>query len=110
MINETTINKLIDMRLDAMADAYRNQLQDTSFNNLSFEERIGLMIDMEWSRRKNNRLLKLIKKSDIYFSEACVEDIEYHGDRKLDKAQITRLSTCNYIEERHNIIILGASG
>ena len=93
-----------------MADAYRNQLQDTSFNNLSFEERIGLMIDMEWSRRKNNRLLKLIKKSDIHFSEACVEDIEYHADRKLDKAQITRLSTCNYIEEKHNIIILGASG
>lgn len=110
MINETTINKLIDMRLDAMAEAYRNQLQDTSFNNLSFEERIGLMIDMEWSRRKNNRLLKLIKKSDIHFSEACVEDIEYHADRKLDKAQITRLSTCNYIEEKHNIIILGASG
>lgn len=110
MVNETTINKLIEMRLDSMAESYRNQLQDTAFNELSFEERMGLIVDMEWVRRKNNRLLKLIKKSDIHFSEACVEDIEYHADRKLDKAQITRLSTCNYIEEKHNIIILGASG
>jgi DNA replication protein DnaC len=39
-----------------------------------------------------------------------LENIEYHADRKLDKVQITRLSTCNYIQEKHNIIILGASG
>jgi DNA replication protein DnaC len=110
MINETTITKLNELRLNSMAESYRNQLQDPSFKDLSFEERFGLMIDLEWARRKNNKLNKLIRKSDLHFSDASIEAIEYHADRKLDRGQITRLSTCNYIHERHNIIVLGASG
>lgn len=110
MVNETTISKLNEMRLTAMAHSYREQLQDNAFQDLSFEERFGLIVDLEWSRRKNNRLSKLIKRADFRFSNACIENIEYHADRKLDKAQITRLATCNYIQEKHNIIIMGASG
>ena len=110
MVNENTVSKLNEMRLTSMADSYREQLKDNAYQELSFEERFGLIVDLEWSRRKNNKLSKLIKKADFRFSNACVEDIEYHADRKLDKTQITRLSTCNYIQEKHNIIIMGASG
>lgn len=110
MINETTIAKLNEMRLASMADSYREQLQDTSYQELSFEERFGLIVDLEWSRRKNNKLSRLIKKADFRFNQACVEDIEYHSDRKLDKSQITRLASCNYIQDKHNVIIMGASG
>lgn len=110
MINESTVSKLNELRLNAMAESYRNQLLDSSFKDLSFEERFGLIIDTEWSRRKNNKLSKLIRKSEFSFNDACIENIEYHADRKLDKALITKLSTCNYIQEKHNIVILGASG
>ncbi|MCJ7689783.1 MAG: IS21-like element helper ATPase IstB [Clostridiaceae bacterium] len=110
MINEPTVAKLNELKLNSMAESYRNQLQNPSFKDLSFEERFGLIIDMEWSRRKNNKLTSLIRKSEFSLTDACIENIEYHVDRKLDKAQITRLSTCNYIQEKHNIIILGASG
>lgn len=110
MVNETTITKLNELRLNSMVESYRKQLQDSAFKDLSFEERFGLMIDAEWARRKNNKLTRLIRRSELHFNDACVEDIEYHADRKLDKAQITRLSTCTYIQEKHNIIILGASG
>lgn len=110
MVNETTITKLNELRLNAMVESYRNQLRDSAFKDLSFEERFGLMIDAEWARRKNNKLARLIRKSELHFNDACIEDIEYHADRKLDKAQITRLSTCTYIQEKHNLIILGASG
>ena len=110
MLNETTISKLNEMRLTAMAESYRNQLQDPSFDALSFEERFNLMVDIEWSRRKNNKLTQLIRKADFQQSDACSENIEYHSDRKLDKVQIARLSTCNYIQEHHNLIIMGASG
>lgn len=109
MINEATITKLNELRLNAMAESYRNQLLDPSFNDLSFEERFGLIIDLEWDRRKNNKLTKLIRKAEFSSNDACIENIEYHADRKLDKA-ITKLSTCNYVQEKHNIIILGASG
>lgn len=110
MLNESTINKLNDMRLRSMADSLREQMQNPSFSTLSFEERFGLIIDAEWSRRKNRHLNRLIKNATFKFPSACIEDIEYHPDRHLDQAQIMHLSTCNYIQEKHNIIIMGASG
>lgn len=110
MMNGATLNKLHDMRLSAMAEAYRQQLSDPAIATLEFEERFGLLVDAEWSRRKSNRLNKLIRKADLQHSSAAIENIEYHADRKLDKGQIARLAGCAYITEKHNIIILGASG
>ncbi|MEN6327724.1 MAG: IS21-like element helper ATPase IstB [Syntrophomonas sp.] len=77
---------------------------------MAFEERFGLLVDSEWAARKSNRLTRLIKNADYAIPEACVEDIEYLPGRKLDKTQINRLATCNYVLEHHNVIILGATG
>jgi len=110
MLDQMTIEKLQEMKLRAMAEAFRNQTQDQSLSGLSFEERFGLIVDIEWAKRKNNRLSKLIHTAVLADSSACLENIEYTDDRKLDKTQITTLATCNYIQERHNIIILGAAG
>jgi DNA replication protein DnaC len=110
MLNENTVSKLQEMRLSVMAQVFREQMKDGSFTTMSFEERFGLLVDSEWASRKSNRMVRLIKNADYAINTACVEDIEYHPDRKLDKAQITRLAACNYIQEYHNIIILGATG
>lgn len=110
MTNETTINKLISMRLTAMADAYRIQLADNSLNDLSFEERLGLLVDVEYTNRKNNRLKRLIRGANFEQGHACIADINYGTGRKLDKSQVDRLAACEYIADKHNIIIMGASG
>jgi len=110
MLTEATVNKLYEMRLNVMAQVFRDQCQDAGLAGLPFEERFGLLVDSEWAARKNNRLTRLIRRADFAFTDACVENIEYHADRKLDKAQIMRLAAGNYIQERHNIIILGATG
>jgi DNA replication protein DnaC len=110
MLNENTVTKLHEMRLSVMAQAFKDQMKGEDFSSMSFEERFGLLVDSEWVTRKNNRLKKLIRDANYVMSDACVENIEYHNDRNLDKAQIGRLSTCNYIREYHNIIILGATG
>jgi DNA replication protein DnaC len=110
MAQEPTLRKLHEMRLATMADSYQNQLLDTNFQALSFEERFGLLVDLEWSRRKNNRLSSLIRKADFQQNNACIEDVEYHADRKLDRTQILRLATGAYIQDKLNIIIMGASG
>lgn len=110
MLTENTIRKLYDMRLSSMAEAFKSQLTDPSMNNLSFEDRVGLMVDQEWTNRKNNHLRSLIKKAHFADPAACVENIEYHADRKLDKNKIAGLSTCTYIEEHHNVLLLGATG
>ena len=110
MVNEATIDKLREMQFDTMANAFRAQESDPSVASLSFADRFGLLVDAEWSARRNRKLTRLIRGAQLHFPSACVEDIEYHDDRKLDKALISKLSTCTYVQDRHNIIILGASG
>lgn len=110
MLDHGTISKLREMKMGVMASAFHSQLGDNAFHDLSFEERVGLMVDAEWASRQNNRLSRLIRNAGFSIPEACLEDIEYHPDRELDKALITRLGTCNFIEEHHNIIIMGATG
>lgn len=110
MLTNTTITKLNEMRLSAMAESLREQMRTPSYSSLSFEERFGLVVDSEWARRKTNQLNKLIKKATLRYPTACVEDIEYHADRRLEQSQILRLSAGNFIHEKLNIILMGASG
>jgi DNA replication protein DnaC len=110
MTNESTLTKLHEMRLSSMAEQYNAQLLDQKYNELSFEDRFSLLVDVEWARRKNNKLDRLIRNANLRYNHACIEDIEYHVDRRLDKTQILRLASGNYIQEKHNLIIKGASG
>jgi DNA replication protein DnaC len=110
MTNETTINKLIEMRLSAMADAFRLQQHDSSLNNCSFEERIGLLVDAEYVSRKNNRLKRLIHRAGFDQPQASIADVNYQASRKLSKSKINQLAGCEYIIDAHNIILMGATG
>jgi len=110
MLSENTINKLYEMRLNSMAQTFRDQMTDNVFADMPFEERFGLLVYSEWHRRRNNRLKLLIKKAEYVYPQACVEDTNYMPSRHLDKGQIARLSLCNYILDSNNVIILGATG
>jgi DNA replication protein DnaC len=110
MLTENTVTKLHEIRLGVMAQYFRQQLLDPVMNGMAFEERFGLLVDAEWSARKSNRLKWLIKNAQYAISGACVEDIAYHADRKLDKTLISRLAACSYLNENHNVIIMGATG
>jgi len=110
MTNEETIGKLVEMRLTAMANALREQLNTPDMAGLSFEDRLGLLIDIEWTSRKNNRLKKLIQTAKFDQPQAHVAAINYLAQRNLDQALIARLGACTYIEEKHNVIIMGATG
>lgn len=110
MLTENTITKLQEMRLTVMANAFKEQLSDSGMKALSFEDRMGLIVDREWTSRKNNHLQRLTRNAGFSDPEACVENIEYLADRSLDKVQIARLASCSYIEEHHNIMLLGATG
>jgi len=110
MTNEETIGKLIEMRLTAMANAFREQLNTPNTANLSFEDRFGLLTDIEWTSRKNNRLKKLMRSARFDQPQAHIADINYIAQRKLDRGLIARLAACTYIEEKHNVIIMGATG
>lgn len=110
MTNQSTIDKLIEMRLSAMADAFRNQLNDPKMKEVPFEDRFGMLIDIEYCSRKNNRLKRLIHNAGFDQPEASIMDINYTSGRKLNKDLINRLATCEYISEHHNLFITGATG
>ena len=110
MLTETTVSKLREMRLSVMANALKDQLADPQFQNMTFEDRLGLLVDAEWNARKNNHLNKLIRQATFSDPGACLENVEYLPDRGLKQEELLRFSTCNYIQEHHNIILLGATG
>jgi DNA replication protein DnaC len=110
MLANTTADRLREMKMSVMAMHFTRQLTDPKVQELHFEERLGLLVDAEWVARKNNRLTRLIRAAGYPYTDASMEDIEYRPDRGLDKALLTRLGTCTYVREKHNIILLGASG
>lgn len=111
MVRQATIDKLHDMRLSYMADAFEMQCNDpATYEGLSFEDRYGMLVDKEWDKRKSTKLQKMILCADFRYPNACVENIEYHADRRLDKGLMLEFSTCRYISENHHIILKGASG
>ena len=110
MLNNATVSKLLEMKLSTMANEFLLQEADSNISAMSFNERFGLLVDSEYTARENGRLSRLIRSAGYPCPGACLEDVEYHSDRKLDKDAITRLGTCNYISERRNVIIQGATG
>ena len=103
MLTETTVSKLREMRLSVMANALKDQLADPQFQNMAFEDRIGLLVDAEWNARKNNHLTKLIKGDTrlrhipvVIFSSLIAEEMRRKGkevgaDEQLSKPEIGHL-------------------
>jgi len=110
LLTEPTMGKLKGLKLDAMAEAWTAQHKDAEVARLSFDERLGLLVDAEWLHRENKRLERCLKDARLKLSSACVEDIDYPARRDLDRSVIRQLATCRWVAEHHNVAITGATG
>ena len=109
MLNEQTFDKLYAMKLIGMAEGFKEQLEQPSFRDLSFEERFGLLVERQWSWKENKRLSRLLKEAKLKL-QACIEDIDYRTPRGLDKSVILSLASCNWIRHHQNLLIAGPTG
>lgn len=110
MINNT-IECLRAMKMNSMAAELERQLADAdSYKILGFEDRLSLVVDAEWNRRQNNKFVRYIRNAHFSDANATIEGIEYIENRHLDKGKMLRFATCNYIDQGHHIILMGASG
>ena len=110
MLNQQTTEKLHLMRMRGMAEAFAQQQEDPQNNQLSFEERFGLLVDRQWNWRQNRALERRLRDARLQ-GPACVEDIDYRAARGLDKAVIRSLSQDSEWVRRHqNIFLVGATG
>lgn len=111
MNNASTIEQLRAMKFSSMAKEFESQLGNPgTYAQMGFEDRFGLLVDAEWNRRQANKLARRIRDAHLDIPSATIDTGEYYADRKLDKAEITRYATCQYIDEEHHIIIKGATG
>lgn len=110
MLSENTIFKLRKMKLGTMADEYARQMIDVQTSGASFDDRFGKIIDLEYSRRDSNRILTLSKKANFAARGACIEDIDYSPERKLDADTIKTVASRAFIENKLNAYILGETG
>jgi DNA replication protein DnaC len=109
MLTEPTIEKLYVMKLNAMAEAFAQQLAQPDLNDLSFEERFALLVDRQWLFKENRRMDRLLKTAKLK-DNACIEDFDFRTPRGLDKSVILRLVNADWIKKAQNIIITGPTG
>jgi DNA replication protein DnaC len=110
MLNAPTLEKLHALKLDAMAAAWTEQQHQADMTALAFDERLGLLVEAEWLARENKRLGRALQEAKLKLAQACIEAIDYPARRELDKAVVRQLATCRWIEEHHNVILVGATG
>ena len=109
MLTEQTLDKMNAMKLSGMADALRQQLGAGEHAKLSFEDRLGLLIDGEWTAREQRKLTKRLHSAKLRYA-ASLEDIDFKHPRGLDRQQVLSLGNCAFVENRHNLLISGPTG
>jgi len=109
MLIEETLQKLIEMKMLTMAQAMRELMQSAPSEQMSFEDKLGLLVDREWSERDNRRVARRLKEARIGAS-ASLEGVDCESARGLDKVLVRQLMTCQWAKQKQNVIITGATG
>ncbi len=109
MLNHPTLDKLHDLRFIGMAKALTEQMALPDIDDISFEERLGLLVDREVTERENRRLQTRLRQAKLK-QNACIEDIDWKQSRGLDKSLILDLAQCQWIKKHLNLLITGPTG
>jgi DNA replication protein DnaC len=109
MLNQQTFDQLYLMKLIGMAEGFKEQLEQPSLHDLSFEERFGMLVERQWAWKENKRLKRLLKDAKLKL-QASLEDIDYRTPRGIEKSVILSLASCNWIRNHQNLLISGPTG
>ena len=109
MLIEETIQKLIEMKMPTMAQAAREILQSAPSEQMSFEDKLGMLVDREWSERDNRRVARRLKEARLG-AGASLEGVDCDAARGLDKALVRQLMTCQWARQKQNVTVTGATG
>jgi DNA replication protein DnaC len=110
MLMEQTLQTLNALRLPGMATAFAEQQTSAATMSLAFDERFAMLVDREHTWRENRRVARLLREARLKSSQACLEDVQYGNGRKLDKALMAQLGSCQWIRAHQNLILTGATG
>jgi DNA replication protein DnaC len=109
MNDALTIERLYDLRLGAMAEAFAEEAGRSGDPELSFAERFGLLVERQWSAREEGRLARRLKAAQLRM-EASVEEIDFRSARGLDRGVFLELAELGFMGQAGNVIVTGATG
>lgn len=109
MLIQQTLERLQEMRLTGMVDELEAQLRRPDSRELSFEERLGLLVDQELTHRQDRRLTRLLHQAKLRIP-ACMEDIDYRHPRGLDRSLLQSLAQGRWIRSRQSVLLTGPTG
>src|SRR6266496_1557271 len=109
MLINQTLDKLDALGLFGMGLGLREQLESNQYLSLSFDERLGLLVDRETEARDSRRLALRLKAAKLR-QEAAVEDIDFRAPRGLDRSVIMSLAQASWVAAHHNLLITGPTG
>ncbi len=109
MLTHPILDQLLELKLTGMHRALAEQMDMTDLETLSFEERLGLLVDRESTERADRRLQYRLRTAKLR-QHACIEDIDYRHRRGLDKRLMRQLTTGDYLDQKLNVLITGPSG
>lgn len=110
MLQNQTYDLLVKLKLIGMATAFTQQLEQPDTHELSFEERLALLVDRESTFRDDRRLQRLLSLAKLRQQTACVEDIDYKHKRGIERSQLASLVNCDWIRSHQNLHITGPTG
>jgi len=109
MLNEHTLDQLRSLRLDGMVRAIEEQATSTAAADLSFDERLTLLVQREIAWRDDRRVQRLLKAAKLKVSTACIEDINWRASRALDRSLVAALAGGDWLRHAQNLLITGAT-
>jgi len=110
MLKKQTLQKLNEMKLYGMSKSFEERALRPDHKDITFEEFIGLIVDDEYTYRKNQRLRRLLQLAKLKFPSACLEDIDYKAPRGIIKSKLLSLQNVEWMENHQNILITGPTG
>ncbi|WP_165042878.1 IS21-like element helper ATPase IstB [Dysgonomonas sp. ZJ709] len=108
-MNNQTVEKLRQMRLYGMHDAFKTSLENTLKEQMTQDQFIFHLVSSEWDNRRNRAIDRAIKAA-IFRYNASLEDIDYTFERGLDRNQVDRLAALEFVKESKNLFITGPTG
>jgi DNA replication protein DnaC len=110
MLTHPTIEKLHALHLPAMAQAFDQQRGSSQHAELSFEDRFGLLVEMEWTAREQRRLTQRLRQAKPRYPDAALEDVDFTPARGLSREVVLSLGTGAWIRDHHNVLMSGPTG
>lgn len=110
MLTEEDFDLFRQFRTKAMGDRLREMVGDPAYDDMTFEERMKVLLDAEAMARRDRKVVKLVREARFKLPSACVEDVLYLKGRKLSRDRVQRWAECDWVENREVMVVISKTG